>query len=112
VCVRGKLLEGGRITAGPDGAVWFTEPHAIGRISADGQVTSFPLAGAAVPHDIMAGSDGNLWFTSDICLERMTRAGQMTTWPVPGALKLIGLARGEDSVWLADRGDRRLLSVV
>jgi virginiamycin B lyase len=102
--VPGKLLEGGRITAGPDGAMWFTEPHAIGRITADGQATRFPLAGAAVPHDIVAGGDGNLWFTSDICLERMTPAGQTTTWPVPGALKLIGLARAADgSVWLADK---------
>jgi virginiamycin B lyase len=102
--VPGYIFQPPRIAAGSDGAMWFTEPHAIGRITADGQITRFPLAGAAVPHDIVAGGDGNLWLTSDICLERITAAGQMTTWPVPGALKLTGLARAADgSVWLADK---------
>jgi hypothetical protein len=94
----------GRIAAGPDGAMWFTEPHAIGRIAASGQLTTFPLAGAAVPHDVAAGRDGAVWFTSDICLARITSAGQVTTWPVPGALKLDGLAIAPDgSAWLADQ---------
>ena len=37
--------EAGRITMGPDGALWFTETSAdrIGRITTDGQITEFPL---------------------------------------------------------------------
>jgi virginiamycin B lyase len=94
----------GRITAGPDGAMWFTGGHAIGRISSDGQLTSFPLGAGIAPHDIVAGGDGGLWFTGDICLARITSSGQVTTWPVPGAVQLEGIAAaGDGSFWLADR---------
>jgi streptogramin lyase len=94
----------GRITAGPDGAMWFTGGHAIGRISSDGQLTSFPLGAGIAPHDIVAGGDGGLWFTSDLCLARITSSGQVTTWPVPGAVQLEGIAAaGDGSFWLADR---------
>jgi hypothetical protein len=95
--------DAGRIAAGPDGAMWFTGGHAIGRIASSGQVTSFPLGGGIAPHDVMAGGDGGLWFTSDICLARMTSWGQVTTWPVPGAVQLKGIAAaGDGSFWLAD----------
>jgi len=61
----------GRITAGPDGNVWFTEPGdydhpggKIGRIDRNGNVTEFatPTAGS-MPSGITAGPDGNIWFT-------------------------------------------------
>ena len=61
----------GRITAGPDGNVWFTEPgdydhpgEKIGRIDPSGNVTEFttPSAGS-MPSGITAGPDGNIWFT-------------------------------------------------
>jgi streptogramin lyase len=94
----------GRIAAGADGAMWFTEAHAIGRISSSGQATSFSIGGGAAPHDIAAGGDGNVWFTSDICLARIGISGQITTWPVPGAVQLEGIAAaGDGSFWLADR---------
>lgn len=67
------------ITAGPDGAMWFTsegfyeqsgpngfplpDPYwsgsAIGRITSDGVITSFPATG---PSAITTGPDGDLWF--------------------------------------------------
>jgi streptogramin lyase len=92
----------GRIAAGPDGAMWFAGRHAIGRISADGQVTRFPLSGGLAPHDLVARNDG-VWFTSDICLARIDGAGAVTSWPVPGAVQLEGIAAAPgDGFWLAD----------
>src|SRR6266700_4797254 len=54
------------ITAGPDGALWFTENNTnkIGRITTAGVVTEFAVPTAnSVPAAITAGPDGNLWFT-------------------------------------------------
>jgi streptogramin lyase len=54
------------ITAGPDGNVWFTEPHAgnIGMITPDGAITEFHVAGLnPQPAGIATGPDGNIWFT-------------------------------------------------
>jgi virginiamycin B lyase len=56
------------ITAGPDGAMWFTESGfgQIGRIGADGIITEYPLPSTdrvhAFPDGIVLGSDGGLWF--------------------------------------------------
>jgi streptogramin lyase len=92
-----------RIAAGSDGAMWFGEPRAIGRIAVNGSITRFALPNGLRPNDIASGRDGALWFTSDICLGRMTRSGQVTTWPIPGAVQLRGIAPAPDgTVWLAD----------
>ena len=55
------------ITAGPDGALWFTEHSAnkIGRITTSGILTNeytIPNGNASSPTDIAAGPDGALWF--------------------------------------------------
>lgn len=57
---------GGGITAGPDGALWFTTGAAntIGRITTTGTVTHYPVPTSnSFPVDIDMGPDGNLWFT-------------------------------------------------
>src|SRR5262245_56744452 len=54
------------ITAGPDGALWYTDPgsNKIGRISIAGAVTEYTLpAAGSDPRGIAAGPDGALWFT-------------------------------------------------
>jgi streptogramin lyase len=55
------------ITAGPDGALWFSENYAnnIGRITAGGVVTNeFPIPTAgSQPCGMAAGPDGNICFT-------------------------------------------------
>src|SRR5262245_61422081 len=68
------------ITAGPDGNMWFTEQSAIGRISLNGALTEFPVAGAS---NIVAGPDGNLWFTEPSAIGQITPAGQITEFPLP-----------------------------
>ncbi len=58
----------GGITAGPDGAMWFTESGAdqIGRIGPDGVITEYPLPTRNTEHlfptGIIPGPDGALWF--------------------------------------------------
>ena len=85
------------ITVGPDGALWFTEsgeapshpPDAIGRITTEGEVMTFPLpTQGTYPTDITAGPDGALWFTQRVGHEigRITTTGQIQEFPIPGGL--------------------------
>jgi virginiamycin B lyase len=93
----------GRIAAGSDGAMWFVEPRAIGRIDDRGRITRLSVLNGLRPRDIASGVDGALWFTSDRCLGRMATSGQVTTWRIPGAVQLRGIAPAPDgTVWLAD----------
>src|SRR5205823_8426521 len=51
--------------AGPDGALWFAEGGAIGRITTDGTRSSSGLpSGSSALFGIVAGSDGAMWFTA------------------------------------------------
>lgn len=58
------------IAAGSDGAMWFAQPNSkrIGRITMDGLVTDYTVAGA-IWDTIVKGSDGNIWFSERIDLE-------------------------------------------
>lgn len=75
------------ITAGPDGALWFTERagNRIGRISLSGAITEYllPTAGAE-PLNITAGEDGALWFTEVAANQvgRITTAGVISEFPL------------------------------
>lgn len=50
---------------GPDGQIWFTEEHAaaLGRVTATGAMTEYPLAPAASAYGLVIGNDNNLYFT-------------------------------------------------
>jgi virginiamycin B lyase len=76
------------ITAGPDGALWFTEynNNKIGRISTSGAITEYAVPTAAShPYSITAGPDGALWFTEYHAnnIGRITTAGIITEFAVP-----------------------------
>jgi virginiamycin B lyase len=60
--VAGNVLD---ITAGPDGALWFTEESAnqIGRITTSGVLTEYALAPGSGPVGITVGRDRAIWFT-------------------------------------------------
>jgi virginiamycin B lyase len=71
------------ITAGPDGALWFTEEcgNRIGRITLDGQITEYPVPTVdSHPLGITAGPDGALWFVEKQAekIGRITTTGQFT----------------------------------
>jgi streptogramin lyase len=73
-----------RITAGPDGNLWFTEflSGQIGRIMPGGVVTEFSIPGSTglSSSGIVTGPDGNLWFTlADFDLGQVALIGRITT---------------------------------
>ena len=97
------------ITAGPDGALWFTEYTAnkIGRITAAGAITLFPVPTAgSSPLAITAGPDGALWFieASGNKIGRITTAGAIAEYPVPTANSgLFGITAGRDgALWFTE----------
>ncbi|GAA1501844.1 virginiamycin B lyase family protein [Nocardioides humi] len=51
----------GSMTAGPDGALWWAEDGAIGRITTTGVISRVRIA-PHDPDDIAFGPDGRLWF--------------------------------------------------
>ncbi len=69
------------ITAGPDGALWFTEQNGnnIGRITTAGVVTEYPVptANSRQPEGTASGPDGALWFTEQN--GGTTYSGRITT---------------------------------
>src|SRR5580700_8622609 len=79
------------ITAGPDGALWFTEQAGnnqnIGRITTSGAITEYlPPTYHSGPNSIATGADGALWFTENGAnqIGRITTAGVITNeFPIP-----------------------------
>jgi virginiamycin B lyase len=76
------------ITAGPDGALWFTEANAnnIGRITTAGDVTEFAIPTVSSQlSGITAGPDGALWFAELAAgkIGRITIDGTITEFVVP-----------------------------
>ena len=73
------------ITAGPDGALWFTNQgdDSIGRITTTGTVTNYTDTGIGTPVGITAGPDGALWFTNNGngSIGRITTTGRSPTTP-------------------------------
>jgi streptogramin lyase len=77
-----------RITAGPDGNLWFTEAnvHKVGRMTTAGVLTEFTANALATLNGITPGPDGNLWFTElmiPAAIGRITPAGVITEFPTP-----------------------------
>ena len=90
----------GGITAGSDGALWFTQMSTgqIGRITTAGIVTEFTTPcgvetngtySSILQGPIISGSDGNLWFwcsatsSSTSPIYKLTPSGQFTAYSLP-----------------------------
>ncbi len=90
-------------TLGPDGNVWLTSRRWVSRLTASGEITSFPMPEEEVGQNftqaagpIVTGSDGNLWLSgyravsvggeakSVATIDRMTPAGKVTQFELPG----------------------------
>jgi virginiamycin B lyase len=110
------------ITAGPDGALWFTEPqdNRIGRITTTGEFTEFPLPplpnpGVASYVGITMGPDGALWFANPFGnqngqISRITTAGAVTEFRLPSASSGIpGITAGPDgALWFTQSNGREI----
>ncbi len=107
------------IAAGPDGALWFTEPglDQIGRISTSGEVTEFSegidedsgLSGIAL------GPDGNLWFTEFNARQigRITPVGVVTEFSAgisanASPNEIVAGPPGDNHLWYTDLNGRRI----
>jgi streptogramin lyase len=99
------------VTAGLDGAIWFTEDgnDAIGRIAPDGSVCEYGGLTFGSPHGITTGPDGNLWFTEtggSGAIGRMTPAGvvtEFTTGLLTGNPQEIA-AGADGNLWFTESG--------
>ena len=105
------------ITAGPDGALWFTEYSAnrIGRITTAGVITEYStgLTAGSSPRAIAAGSDGALWFTefSGNRIGRITTAGVITEYStgLTAGSGPEGIAAGSDgTLWFTEFSGHRI----
>src|ERR1035437_7873238 len=102
------------ITAGPDGALWFTEDLGtrIGRITTAGVITEYTgLRPESQPSRIAVGSDGALWFTesSSNRIGRITTAGVITEYSTGQVLGGIGIAAGPDgALWFTECSANRI----
>jgi pseudomonalisin len=82
------------ITAGPDGALWFTEANGykVGRITTAGAVSTFsPPAAPNVLGGIVSGPDGALWFVEigqAPRVGRVTPGGDFSVFPLPASDQL------------------------
>lgn len=99
------------ITAGPDGALWFTESSAnkIGRITTNGVITEYPVPTTdSTPGAITAGLDGALWFTEPFVkkLGRITISGEITEYSVRTSGNLAGITTGPDgALWFLESSE-------
>ncbi len=93
------------ITAGPDGALWFTtggDQGSIGRITTAGAVSIYSDASISGALDIRVGPDGALWFTNITAgsIGRITTAGNISHYTVPIVTSPSGITAGPDgALW-------------
>ncbi len=111
------------ITAGPDGAVWFTNSlppngkgfgaghNSIGRITMAGDLSVYTSLDIAEPSGITAGPDGALWFTNtgNGSIGRITTTGVVTSYNDPTIWSPMGITAGRDgALWFANFGDNSI----
>jgi streptogramin lyase len=109
------------ITAGPDGAIWFTFPNSvppydsgkIGRITTSGAASFYSIPWTSDAEAITAGPDGNLWFADHVAsaIGRVTTSGAMTKFPIQGGSGTFPykIAAGPDgALWFTDFNGHRI----
>ncbi|HUA58738.1 MAG TPA: nidogen-like domain-containing protein [Verrucomicrobiae bacterium] len=97
------------ITAGPDGALWFTEEsgNKIGRITTANTFSEYTISTAnSQPIGITQGPDGNLWFCerNGNKIGRITTAGVITEFSVPTASSqpVLIVAGPDGNLWFTE----------
>jgi virginiamycin B lyase len=112
-----------KITAGADGALWFTESlsNKIGRIPTSAtpsnpQITEFPLSNGAYPNSLVLGPDGALWFTETLG-DKIGRIPASATASNPQIKEFQlsinsfpnGIAAGSDgALWFVESGSNKI----
>lgn len=101
------------MTAGSDGAIWFTHGTGIGRITAAGAVTQYALpkhSPGLSPLSITAGPDGALWYTAPGVVGRLRTNGAVSEYKMDQLGQSIvvpeRIVAGPDgALWFADGGN-------
>ena len=107
------------ITAGPDGALWFTQQGInssvdyIGRITTAGTVMLYAVpTSSSQPQGITSGPDGALWFTENFGnkIGRITTAGSIDEYPVPTSSSYpSGITVGPDgALWFTESSGSKI----
>jgi virginiamycin B lyase len=101
------------ITAGPDGALWFTNygNNSIGRVTTTGKVHLYTGAAIDEPYEITAGPDGALWFTNhgNNSIGRITTSGKVTHYSGTGIKGPVGITAGPDgALWFTNYGNNSI----
>ncbi|MGB7047782.1 MAG: hypothetical protein WBD57_05645 [Candidatus Cybelea sp.] len=106
------------IVEGPDKNLWVTlYPGAIGKLSADGRLTAFPLSrklggSQSSPFSIANGPDKSLWFVVDASssyVVRISLAGAMRAYRMAPGAKLAALTVANDGkLWFTDAGTNKI----
>jgi virginiamycin B lyase len=99
------------VTAGPDGALWFTidSTNQIGRVTPAGVFTVYPIpTNSSNPfYGIASGPDGALWFTEASAnkIGRITTSGVFTEYSVPTAgARPFSITAGPDgALWFTEQ---------
>ena len=103
------------ITAGPDGALWFTlnQGNAVGRLEPTGDLTvrEVPTSGAG-PVGIAATHDDAVWFTEILAekLGRIPMDGPIEELDLPGKPHAV-IADAADGVWVSLWGSSQIARV-
>lgn len=114
----------GDATASAGGGIWFTmgrgtssgpqgdRPDTVGRITASGAVTEFPLPQSeSRPGGIVESRDGSAWFTEYFGnrIGRIDSSGQLTEFPLPAGSLPIGITVDADgNVWFTESGSGKI----
>ena len=107
----GTMRGPGKLVVGPDQNIWFSEFSFIGRITASGALTEFPVSGADT---LAVGPDGNFWYSCQSCgmpdkIGRLTNTGQETLFALPEKAYIGGLAAGPDgNIWFTEHFDPKI----
>ena len=110
----GGLVGTGKIVAGEDGHLWFTQcaGDRISRMNITGTLADFPVMRVDVcPFAIAAGPDGNLWFTELFGdrVGRITPSGVLDAFPLDAGVRLNYIAAGPDgNLWFAEFGKNKI----
>lgn len=107
------------MTAGPDGALWFTESNTdstvnkIGRVTTAGVFTEYPVPQSSgfqgMSYAITPGPDGNLWFDLSSAIGRITTGGIFTriglsNISIASGGGIANMAPGSDgAMWFTDQ---------
>lgn len=109
------VSRGGKIAAGPDGRLWFTDPatNQVGVVNFAGEIEEYPLpTGNAGPQAIVSGPGSAMWFVEENVdkVGRVDMNGVVSEASLPGGAQPTGIVEGSDgALWIVAKGLGKIL---